>query len=298
MIETIITIALSIFLEGIFFLILGVIASSIIEVFVSEEAIQKILPKNQFAGIFTASFLGLIFPVCECAIVPVVHKLLKKGVPLHICLTLLFSTPIVNVLVITSTYFAFNDHLYILFMRMAGGIIISFLIGVISYLTIKPEKSIFRGDYENVSCSCGCASHNRKSFGSVVKHSVDEFFDTGKFFITGIIITGIIQGLVPGEYMASAGRHFPISNIFMTIYPFILSICSNTDAFIARAFFLRFNISAVVTFLVFGAMFDIKTFLMLKKIFTVKFILRLLLLVFTLNILYSAVIEAAAGRFF
>ena len=318
LIQSFTTIALSIFLEGLFFLLIGAIVSSIIEVFVPEETIQKLIPKNKYVALLLSSSLGLILPICECGIIPVIHRLLKKKVPLYICITLLFSSPIVNILVIISTYFAFNDYLYIVLLRIFGGFIISFIIGFVVSLSFKTDE-VMKDNFtelkvEACSCNhhaehshdhegCGCQhDHNHeqkknKNIGLVYKlkpilsHSIDEFFDTGKYFIIGIIITALIQSLVPRNNLATFGNLFPFSNLFMIGFPYLLSNCSNTDAFIARSFLGSFSVSSIVTFMIFGAMFDIKTTIMLKKIFRVSFIIRLLLLVIALNLLFSLFIE-------
>ncbi len=94
------SIFLSIIFEGIPFILIGALASSIIQIFVSEETIARIIPKNKFVGVFIASLVGLVFPVCECAIVPITRRLLKKGVPLSIAITFMLSVPIMNPVVL------------------------------------------------------------------------------------------------------------------------------------------------------------------------------------------------------
>ena len=41
-----------------------------------------------------AGLLGAVFPVCECAIVPVIRRLVKKGLPLACAITYMLSAPI------------------------------------------------------------------------------------------------------------------------------------------------------------------------------------------------------------
>lgn len=297
MIQTFITIAISIFLEGLFFILIGVIISSLIEVFVSEETIRKIIPKNKFLALLMSSFLGLIFPICECGIVPVIHKLLKKGVPLYFCITLLFSSPIVNIVVILSTYFAFSDVIQIVIFRVAGGVLISFTAGLLANIFIK-NNNIYNNKLVLNQNSCNYHSHNKENKISKIKliinHSIDEFFDTSKYFIIGILITALIQSVVPRNNLTSFGKNFPLSNLFMIAFPYVLSVCSNTDAFIARAFLNQFNISALLCFLIFGAMFDIKTTIMLKKIFKTSFIIRYYSL-FNINNFFDFIIFLFSG---
>ena len=71
------------------FLLLVTIISALMQVFVSEDTILKIMPKNNVLRMVLASLLGLIFPVCECAIIPITRALIKKaclwGWPSHSC---------------------------------------------------------------------------------------------------------------------------------------------------------------------------------------------------------------------
>ena len=52
----------SILFEALPFVLLGTIISSLIQVYVSEQTIIKILPRNNFLRLITASLIGLIFP--------------------------------------------------------------------------------------------------------------------------------------------------------------------------------------------------------------------------------------------
>jgi len=100
----------SIFLEGIFFLLAGVIISRLIKVFVPQSFIEKLVPENRVPGITVSSFTGVIFPECECGIVHVAARLIKKGVPVSNAITMMLSIPIVNVVVFSSTHFVFINR--------------------------------------------------------------------------------------------------------------------------------------------------------------------------------------------
>ena len=68
----------SIFFESLPFLLLGALISSIIETYVSNETMAKIIPKNKILGSFVGIFLGLFLPACDCAVIPVSKRLLKR----------------------------------------------------------------------------------------------------------------------------------------------------------------------------------------------------------------------------
>ena len=69
---------ISIFFESLPFLLLGSIISSIIETYVSNETIAKIIPKNKILGSIVGIFLGFFLPACDCAVIPVSKDYLKR----------------------------------------------------------------------------------------------------------------------------------------------------------------------------------------------------------------------------
>lgn len=75
-------ILLSIVIEALPFVLFSVLVSAILNNFVSEDTIRKIIPRSKFLSILPASLLGVLFPVCDCGMVPIVRRLVMKGVPL------------------------------------------------------------------------------------------------------------------------------------------------------------------------------------------------------------------------
>jgi len=315
------TYATSIFLEGIFFLFAGVLISGFIEVFVPKEFIEKLVPKNRVLGIFISSMTGIFFPVCECGIVPVAARLIKKGVPVSHAITMMLSIPIVNIVVFTSTHFAFTGSPEIAFYRTAGGVIVSCAIGLIIGFFIKDDFILKKDNSKkfiltdvNVSGvllhshHCGCSNCGGSDAaesdvkGLTVKardalyHSIGEFFDTGRYFIIGVLVTSAFQTVIPRAYFTAVGKTFPVSEFFMTLYAYVLSICSQTDAFIARSFSDIFSAGALLCFMISGAMIDIKTTTMMKSIFTKRFIILLTVMVISFTIIFSFAADFLIGR--
>lgn len=136
------TIFLSIVIEAIPFILLGVFVSALIQVFVTPESLQRFIPKNAYAALLPAALLGAIFPICECAIIPVVRRLIIKGMPLHVGVVFLVAAPILNPVVFASTYFAFKGNPEILYSRMLLAFILSIIIGAILYLFFKRTNQL------------------------------------------------------------------------------------------------------------------------------------------------------------
>lgn len=101
---------LSIVLEGAFFIFIGTLISGFIDAYLPPGLIDRWLPKNKYLAVLLSGLLGAVFPVCECAIVPVIRRLVKKGLPLACAITYMLSAPIINPVVFFSTWSAFTTE--------------------------------------------------------------------------------------------------------------------------------------------------------------------------------------------
>ncbi len=73
------TIFISILIEALPFVLIGVFISGFIQMFVTEDMVAKWMPKKPISVCFNGYFLGMMFPGCECGIVPIVRRLIGKG---------------------------------------------------------------------------------------------------------------------------------------------------------------------------------------------------------------------------
>jgi len=268
------TIFLSIILEAIPFILLGVFVSAIIQAFVSEEAIRRILPRNAYLALIPAALLGIIFPICECAIIPVVCRLIKKGMPSHAGVVFMLSAPILNPVVYTSTYFAFKGTPYIANARMLIGFISSILIGFIIYRRFKRENILKTKQDEHRH-----HHHHHQKGNKLLEtfyHASDELFDTGKYLFIGALLASLFQAFFDRNALLSLGTSTTLAPGVMMGFAFVLSVCSSADAFVASSFGSTFTEGSILAFLVFGPMIDIKNTLMLFGYFKKKFVLYLL----------------------
>jgi uncharacterized membrane protein YraQ (UPF0718 family) len=97
----------SIVYEAMPFIVLGAVIAGVLEEFVPQGLITRMMPRNRVWAILAGGLLGLPFPMCECGIIPIMRRLIRKGVPLSACTAYLLAGPIINVVVMGSTYTAF-----------------------------------------------------------------------------------------------------------------------------------------------------------------------------------------------
>ncbi len=103
-----ITLALSVLYEAIPFVVLGVLLSTLVQLFVKREWLFAHLPKNGILRRFLLSALGFFLPVCECGNVPLSRGMMIQGLSPADTMTFLFSAPIVNPITILTTVQAFG----------------------------------------------------------------------------------------------------------------------------------------------------------------------------------------------
>lgn len=132
------TIFISIIIEALPFIVLGVFISAVIQMFVTEEMIAKVMPKNRFLSIAFGTGMGALFPACECGIVPITERLVRKNVPLSAAIAFMLTGPIINPVVIFSTFVAFGDSWKMALLRCGLAIFTAVLTAIaISYFFPK-----------------------------------------------------------------------------------------------------------------------------------------------------------------
>lgn len=284
-INTIINVFLGIMLQAVPFLLIGVLISSAIQVFISKEAIERRFPKKSGWGMLAAILAGFCLPVCDCASIPIFRSLVRKGVPLSAAVTFMTATPVINPVAMLSTYYAFSGSLQIVATRVGLGILAAILIGL--WFTIRPSRArILSNGFDGLMCSCGCYEGSesittfRGKVGLFIRHSQAEFFNVGKYLMIGAFVASVFQITVK-KVMPMQGADFAASLLVMMGMAFLLSLCSSSDAVVARSFASGFPLSAIMGFLIFGPMMDIKNVVILSSGFSKRFIGRLLVVTFT-----------------
>ncbi|EMF0260688.1 permease [Enterococcus hirae] len=285
------TIFLSIVIEALPFVLLGCLISGALQVFLTPERVKRWLPDNRFLSILTGSVLGFFFPSCECGIVPIVHQFVKKGVPVHTAFAFMLTAPIINPIVIFSTFIAFGNSWEMAGWRMVGSFVVALIIGIWlayfqkeSVLKTKIQQTIdhnhhhdhTHGTNEHEEVKIGRIKQLSQQTGHVLTHSIDEFFDTGRYLIVGGLIAASMQTYLPTRVMLTLGSTKLLAIIIMLLLAFTMSLCSEADAFIGSSLLSLFGTAPVVAFLVFGPMVDIKNLLMMKRYFNGRFILMLI----------------------
>jgi uncharacterized membrane protein YraQ (UPF0718 family) len=286
------TIFLSIVIEALPFVMLGCVISGALHVFLTPERVKKLLPENKLLSILVGSVLGFFFPSCECGIVPIVHQFVKKDVPTYTAFAFMITAPIINPIVLFSTYIAFGNTVKFVIWRVLGSLLVALVVGV--WLAYINKESILRKEAFQTDADSAEEhehEHKKESFWhkcwSVLTHGIDEFFDTGRYLIFGSFLAAAMQTYLPTGAILQLGRTKLLAILVMLILAATLSLCSEADAFIGSSLLSLFGNGPVVGFLVFGPMVDIKNLLMMKRYFKGTFMLKFVGIVTVVISLYA-----------
>lgn len=277
MLQDFLTITLSIVIEALPFVILGIIISSLIRRFLPPAKLTKILPRNPFWRRFTLSLAGLALPVCECGNVPVARSLLARGLKPADVVSFLFAAPILNPITIIATMTAFSFQPYMIWWRIIFALIIVQLTALI--VSFMDENKIVRPAFKEY-----CRAHEHSSkFKEMLGSSRDEFWQLLTMLSIGAIIAAATQVFIPRAIINTVGNDIILSVIAMIGLSFVVSICSSIDAFFALAYARSFTAGSILSFLLAGPMIDIKLIVLMRTTFRWRFIAVVMLIIFALS---------------
>ncbi len=312
---------LSILFEGAPFILLGTLISGFIDIYLPAGTMDRFLPKNKFLAVLTAGLLGAVFPVCECAVVPVIRRLVKKGLPVSCALTYMLAAPIVNPITALSTWKAFQGQgaAMMTSSRLLLGFLIAVAVGAIvsklpiasvlkSKLVESLEKDGIKHEHHHDHSCCGQDHNDHHQHHhepaddtrliAAFRSAQKDFVDVAVYFSIGVAITALFNtGIAPGAQWLDSLATNPVgAPAALMALAFILSLCSTSDAFIA-ATLDKFSWGAKLAFLTFGPMMDVKLLFLYQTVLKKRFILLLALGLFlatgSISIFWQQLILAA-----
>lgn len=270
---------LGLLLEGGPFIIMGTIFSGFIDAYLSPKWLERILPRRKTPAILIAGLLGMILPVCECAIVPVIRRLVGKGLPIGSAFAYMLAAPIVNPITLFSTYKAFNDQWLMPLSRLGMGYLIAISAGFIA--TALPLHKILK---PSVLRSTESRFHDHGK-GHRLTHAMRtaqaDFVDVAVYFTLGIAITALFNtGVAPGLDALDKLADSPVGGpVALMMVAFLLSLCSTSDAFVVAALD-KFNYASKMAFMVLGPMIDLKLLFLYQTLLRRRFLMLMVLSLF------------------
>jgi uncharacterized membrane protein YraQ (UPF0718 family) len=327
-----ITLFFSLLVEAMPFLLIGVLFSSVLLLFVDEQKLLAIMPKNVVLAALAGSLIGFMFPVCECGNIPVARRLLMKGAPSAVAIGFLLAAPTVNPVVFWATWIAFRDQPEIVFLRVGFTLIVAVTIALIFSAQddmrpfLQDNLTRMMGEPESSAAADPEVSPLLKSgtflmqspgqllqldappaqvlaqvavapppLGTRLQMMVDnmvlELRELGAVLVIGSAIAALVQVAVPREIILGLGQGPVTSILAMMALAWVVSICSTVDAFFALSFASTFTSGALLAFLVFGPMIDLKNISLLLTVFKGRAIVYLFALAAQLIFLLTLIMN-------
>lgn len=278
---------LSVLLEGIPFILLGTLIAGFVDQFLPARLMTRIVPRNAYLGICMSGALGMIFPMCECGVVPVIRRLIGKGLPVSNAVAYMLAAPIVNPIVGLSTFAAFRGQAAaeMAALRLGIGFVVAVLVGLAVHnlavrYVIKP-KVLAAAMLQRERGGNPPAMPFMQRIGAALRTSTSDFLDIGFYFVIGVAIASVFSTGVNQELILPVATDIWKATGVMMLLSALLSLCSTSDAFIA-ATFVAFPAMAKMAFLVYGPMMDIKLLFIYSTVFTKRFVAGLAIGLFVL----------------
>jgi len=319
------TLFMSLLVEAFPFLLIGVLFSSALLFLINERRLVQIMPKNPLLGAITGSLFGFLFPACECGNVPVARRLLMQGVPSPVAIGFLLAAPTVNPIVIWATWTAFRDQPEIVVLRVVCSLVIAITLACL--FSVQPDLqalvqpaianalpqanpsplNLLQGGtfmlgggstrFETAAYQAALSLEpplpraNLDRLRMFLDNTFQELRDLGGVLVLGSAIAASIQVFVPRELILNLGQDAVTSVVAMMVLAGVVSICSTVDSFFALSFAGTFTSGALLAFLVYGPMIDLKAVGMLLSVFKPRTLFYLFLLITQLTFLMALVVN-------
>jgi uncharacterized protein len=249
----------SLVIQALPFVLIGALASAVIEVFVPPSALERLVSLPRPLQLPAAGLAGLAFPICECGSVPVARRLMAKGLLPSAAITFMLAAPVLNPVVIASTFVAYRGRPALWTMvlgRFGLGLIVAIVVGWVLGGRRKDEL-LRRSEHHEKTDEHVELEALEPRWRAFFVHLGNDFLFMGRFLLLGAAAAALVQTFLPQEVVARVAGIPILDVVVMMGLALVLSLCSESDAFIAASF-VQFGAAAQLAFLVFGPMVDFK----------------------------------------
>jgi uncharacterized membrane protein YraQ (UPF0718 family) len=278
------TIFVSITVQALPFLVLGVLVSGIVSVFVPAAAIARFMPHGTYRAIPLAGLAGAALPGCECGSVPIAGRLAARGASPAAAFAFMLAAPAINPIVVVATAVAFAGRPAVVAARFAASLIAAVVVGVIWHRFGDPTLvRPYRDDLGGGS--------RWEDFTAIAVH---DFLHAGGWLVLGGMTAATLQVVVPRSVLDTVAGTEVLAILALAGLAVVLAICSEADAFVAVGLG-QFSLTSRLVFLVVGPAVDIKLIALQTGVFGRRFAMRFAPLTFVVAVVTAVGIGMVAG---
>jgi uncharacterized protein len=282
-VQTFVLIFSSIVVEALPFILLGALVSAAFAVYVPGRLFERIGRMPVALQVPGAALGGLAFPVCECGSVPVARRLILRGIHPAAGVAFMLASPVINPIVLASTWVAYSGRglgAEMVLGRAGFGLLLAGLIGIVvgrvsAGALLRPRSQEVYG-HEHDGHEHDAELQGAPRAEQFLEHVTTDFLFMGKFIVLGAALAAAMQTLIPQSIVSGVGGSTLLAPLALMGLAFVLSLCSEADAFVAVSF-TAFTPGSQLAFLLLGPMIDTKLTLLYGATFRRRFALRLAL---------------------
>jgi uncharacterized membrane protein YraQ (UPF0718 family) len=289
--EEFVLVFVSIVVEALPFILLGALVSSLIAVYAPAGAFARIARLPAAVQVPGALVCAFAFPVCECGSVPVSRRLISRGIHPAAGIAFMLAAPIVNPVVLASTWVAYSgtgDQLEMTAARAGIGLVVALAAGV-ALRNVVTGLSVSRADHAHDHCAVPAGG-----VAAVSEHLAADALFMGKFLVLGAAAAAFLQTVVPRDLVAGLSGAPVLGALALMALAFMLSLCSEADAFVAVSF-SSFGLGPQLAFLAIGPVIDLKLAALYGAVFPRRFVPVLLLVAVPIVVGGSLLFEVVAA---
>jgi transporter len=159
--------------------------------------------------------------------------------------------------------------------------------------TIIGHEHIHTCNHHHEGCSCSAHEKETGPLGrvkNIINIMYGDFMGIISYMAVGALLAATMQILLPISNIGGIVQNKYISTFIMMLLAFALSLCSTSDAFIARTFMNSLSKNSILAFILLGPMIDIKNTILLNKSFNKRFVIVLVASIFITVYLISCLV--------
>lgn len=267
----------------------------VLQEYIPPDKIKNILSAKKGKGYVIAALLGAITPFCSCSTIPFLKGLLRAEAGFGPMMTFLFSSPLLNPIVIGlfAATFGFKVTAIYFVMAMGVSIVSAFILDKLDFekyiLPFKQEVSCC-GTEESTSC-CGDAPKPVSKWRRIWEVTWLDFKAAFPYLLIGVGLGAIIHGFVPTEFITEyASADNPLAIPFAAVIGIPLYLRAVTVIPLAAAFVAKgMGIGVVMAFIIGSAGASLPEVILLKSMFRIQLIIAFLAVVLGMAVLAGLV---------
>lgn len=243
--------------------------------------------------IFLLMLSGFLLPICDCGLIPVWTRLVRKGMKFEHGVLFFLSSCVNNPMVLLSMFFAFPERKSLVFYRLFWGLALAFLSYVVlSLYTYVKGRNLA---YEVQELYCLATQSEGSVYGEgrtgflfslsfFFSHVSNEFFILSRNVIFGIAISTAVHRFLPRVFLQNLASGFAGEIFLLLLALFFMGVCANANAFLAKTFLGLLSNASLLLYMLFSPLLDFKNLLLIRQGFGKKllFIYASLMLIFLL----------------